>query len=149
MADTQPRGASGSLRGQLYTDFSPQRDQSLTMSLLSRVKHLYRYVYDTHIYRLIQGINNLFLFFSVFFFLDYFYPRPVPQSNSPCSCTNSYVGVTEGLSQGKEQVARAVPAKTDLPAKRSDYKATPLETPAALAKKCHLKVVLFLVINLS
>lgn len=30
-------------------------------------------------------------------------------------------------------------AKTNLPAKRSDYKATPLETLAALAKKCHLK----------
>lgn len=74
MANAWPRGASGSLRWQLYTHFSPQRDQSLTMSLLSRVKHLYRYVYDTHIYCLIQGINNLFLFF-LFFFPRLFLPH--------------------------------------------------------------------------
>lgn len=63
---------------------------------------LYRYVIPTAL----PGLRYKQPF-PFFFSLDYFYPRPVLQSSSPCTCTNNSTGVTEGLPQGEEQVARA------------------------------------------
>lgn len=149
-ADTWPKRVLVSLRWQLYTHFSPQWELPKTMSLLSQVKHLYRYVYDTHIYCPIQGINNLFLFL-LFFFSPWIIFTP-DQFRSPihhAAAQTATLVSQKGCHKVRNKWPRAVPAKTDLPAKRSDYKATPLGTPAALAKKCHLKLVLFLVINLS
>lgn len=63
---------------------------------------LYRYVIPTAL----PGSRYKQSFFF-FFPLNYFYPRPVLQSSSLCSCTNNSTGVTEELPQGEEQVARA------------------------------------------
>lgn len=94
-----------SLRWQVYIHFSPQWDLPATSlwpcTLLSsglcactgmRYPHL---LPDS---RYEQPFSS--------FFIDCFYSSPVLPSNSSRSRTSSSLGVTEGLSQGKEQVAR-------------------------------------------
>lgn len=53
---------------------------------------LYRYV----IPMVLPGSRYKQSFFLFFFFLDYFYPRPVLQSSSLCSCTNNSTGEQKG-----------------------------------------------------